>query len=77
MSETQTGGPAFPLVAETHQHVIATGLDMRDYFAAKALPALIAGRNWSHFEGGDEALIAQWARASYALADAMLKARTE
>ena len=27
-----TGGPAFPLVAETHEHVISIGVTLRDYF---------------------------------------------
>jgi hypothetical protein len=36
MSNIETGGPAFPLVAEAHEHVISTGMTLRDYFAAKA-----------------------------------------
>ena len=76
MSNTNTGGPAFPL----HNHgaqtlgLHVTGMTLRDYFAAKAMPGLM-GRNWSNHKGTDEELIGLWARSSYAMADAMLKAR--
>jgi hypothetical protein len=59
------GGPAFPL----HNHgsqtlgLHVTGMDMRDYFAAKAIP-LCPLR--SHSDA---------ARWCYQMADAMLKAR--
>ena len=39
-----TGGLAFPLVG-THQHVIETGMTLRDYFAAKAMQALLNRTN--------------------------------
>ena len=58
-----TGGPAFP------QQDDATGSDgmtLRDYFAAKAMQALITRISMS---GGDQA------RKAYEIADAMLKAR--
>jgi hypothetical protein len=50
------------------------GMTLRDYFAAKAMQGLMA-RNWSNHQGTDEELIGVWARSSYAVADAMLKAR--
>jgi hypothetical protein len=65
-----TGGPAFP-TGTAYQ-----GMTLRDYFAAKAMPGLMA-RNWSSYTGTDEELIGVWARSSYAVADAMLKARDE
>jgi hypothetical protein len=72
-----TGGPAFP-VTEWHlngsTHSDWRGMTMRDYFAAKAMQGLM-GRNWSNHKGSDEELIGVWARSSYAVADAMLKAR--
>jgi hypothetical protein len=52
------------------------GLTMRDYFAAKAMQGLMA-RNWSSHKGTDEELIEVWAQSSYAVADAMLKAREQ
>mgnify|MGYP001765215435 CR=1 FL=1 len=68
--------PAFPVVdpdGPTH-----TGMTLRDYFAAKALPAVIAavpngtGLGVSHPKN-----TLGVARVAYALADAMLKARDE
>ncbi len=75
-----TGGPAFPdpgraQSAKQREVLTDTGMTLRDYFAAKAMQPLIAGRNWSQFTGSDEELIAQWAKSSYAMADAMLAAR--
>ena len=65
-SDKQTGGPAFPL----HNHGAQTlgmhlsGMTLRDYFAAKAMLALI------HKNYFDVA-----AKEAYQMADAMLKAR--
>ena len=56
---TNTGGPAFP--APDHD-----GMTLRDYFAAKAMQALLTRRPLS---GGEVA------RDAYIIADAMLKAR--
>ena len=72
----KTGGSAFPIPA-TELHGTNTGMTLRDYFAAKALNAVIIGiyneatsqgvyHNWSEDEFATEA---------YKLADAMLKAR--
>lgn len=77
MSDIKTGGPAFPL----HNHGVQTlgmhlsGMTLRDYFAAKAMQGICAGR--------DEAGILihhgfEWiASESYKIADAMIKARNE
>jgi hypothetical protein len=63
-TDINTGGPAFPLFAATGY----AGMTLRDYFAAKAMQADISAETW----GGDyEATALQ----SYAVADAMLKAR--
>jgi hypothetical protein len=64
MSDTNTGGPAFPLFAATGY----AGMTLRDYFAAKALQGLLAGT----LKSSDTSLIA---RDCYAMADAVLKAR--
>jgi len=65
-----TNIPAFPL----HNHgaqtlgLHVTSMDLRDYFAAKALQGIMVDRNMSI--GADK--IAKWA---YMQADAMLEAR--
>lgn len=69
MSNTNTGGPAFPVQSvyiedqETNSH----GMSLRDYFASKVLQGLLA----SDFDQPKF----EFARKSYEMADAMLKAR--
>lgn len=58
------GGPAFPRSATDHCHS-QEGMTIRDYFAGKAIEALIV-RGW-----GLEAASGK----AYEIADAMLKAR--
>lgn len=71
MSNTNTGGPAFPIQGHStrngqgFQLVMADGMTLRDYFAAKALQGLT--QKYSH-EG-------DISRNAYKIADAMLKAR--
>lgn len=66
------GGPAFPLPEAAHPGAsppdVAKGMTLRDYFAAKALQGLLA-------DSKVEATQAEFAAASYGMADAMLKAR--
>jgi len=70
--------PAFPLTNNWHNELKHyNGMGLRDYFAAKAMQAIIAGnitgkkcedRSWLEAD--------QWSpRVSYEIADAMLKAR--
>jgi hypothetical protein len=74
MSNTNTGGPAFPRAPFTYidnnnlDWAVReqSGMTLRDYFAAKALAA-----PYAHHES-DPDRAAEWA---YQLADAMLKAR--
>jgi hypothetical protein len=67
-----TGGPAFPL----HNHgaqtlgLDVTGMTLRDYFAAKAMPAILEQKD---VHDGRELTNAAW--IAYQMADAMLKAR--
>jgi hypothetical protein len=92
MSIDKTGGPAFPCDAifgrdddGRPSEINSEGMTLRDYFAAKALPALIAEPSWGEGanpvfsrlgkDGKDEAEM--FAKAAYRLADAMLKARAE
>jgi hypothetical protein len=67
------GGPALPTADAYHPSgQIAygrKGMSLRDWFAGQALAGLLAGR----FSTGDKA--PNWANSSYAIADAMLKAR--
>lgn len=59
-----TGGPAFPTSTEDD------GMDLRDYFAAKAMQGMLAysySHPWSMEDG--------CARDAYAMADAMMKER--
>ena len=79
MSNTNTDWPEFPtkgeerafpssfksLSGQEQRHVF--GMTMRDYFAAKAMQAVIARGDDTNRPG-----MAEW---SYAMADAMLKAR--
>jgi len=70
-----TGGPAFPHVADLVQHspnggittkpITSNGMTLRDYFAGQAMQGIL-------FEGLDEI---ETAKNAYAMADAMLKAR--
>ena len=67
-----TGGPAFPAFEfqqNYNQMMAVGGMTLRDYFAARAMQGLLAGKLTST----DLRLIAN---DSYAMADAMLKART-
>ena len=67
-------GPAFPSnrdMAHDSKYAYAPGISIRDYFAAKAMHALL--HNASAMEGA-------WhveAKAAYAIADAMLAARAK
>ena len=69
MSNTNTGGPAFPgLHPSAECRFQDEGMTLRDYFAAKAMQGIMADPNTTL----DEDLIAM---VSYRQADAMLKAR--
>ena len=61
--------PAFPA---NHFDLGATehGMTLRDYFAAKAMQAMMSRPEHAHFAGSTH-----YAEASYVMADAMMKAR--
>ena len=65
MNYTKTGGPAFPVAIDNQ--VLDDGMTLRDYFAAKAMQALLS------IQGGT---LEKDAEVAYKMADAMLKART-
>lgn len=82
MSKNEDGGSAFPvdpallrpsvsLGDDIEQRRAAKGMSLRDYFAAKALPACISLAQ--HHDGGwDDVAVAV---SAYAVADAMIEAR--
>ena len=78
MSEKTSGGPAFPCPQDPiNQNVPSLGMTLRDYFAAKAMAALLQNAldNEITFDGYDsfDGMIAEQA---YGLADAMLALRS-
>ena len=75
------GGPAFPNTLRIDDEAFASlrGMTLRDYFAAKAMQAYVqAGFSLmcQKFENNTDEINPTYASASYELADAMLKART-
>ena len=69
MSDTNTGGPAFPgLHPSAECRFKEEGMTLRDYFAAKAMAADMT-------DGIHENDFAWAAARAYKVADAMLKAR--
>lgn len=74
--------PAFPTLHIPHASPPAwSGMTLRDYFAAKAMQGLMAGRWKSDMHGipydAYRADADEWAKSAYHFADAMLKARGE
>jgi hypothetical protein len=69
MSNTNTGGPAFPIESDVIGHW--SGLELRDYFAAKAMEGVIS-TNTSFLHNPE-----QLAAKAFEFADAMLKAREQ
>ena len=68
MMELPKGGYAYPCSIEHLQEPVTAGMELRDYFAAKAL----ANRYTQDETKPDK--VAEWA---YAIADAMLEAREQ
>jgi hypothetical protein len=97
MSDTKnTGGPAFPTSPDNFGSTDASvhgGMTLRDYFAAKAMQAMLHDqrsirRTWRYFRfilgGKPHGILLRHeydynntAKAAYAMADAMLKAREQ
>ena len=79
MMNDNTGGPAFPYVCDA-DFDYGTGMTLRDYFAAKAMQAILRGYDAvSSFEDEEvndpEGMPKLIAKDAYIMADAMLKAR--
>lgn len=72
---SNTGGPAFPLVTPKvgdpiNDHLVAQGMTLRDYFAAKAMQGFASNL-------GPGVTFNSRAEIAYQWADAMLKAREQ
>lgn len=80
MSNTNTGGPAFPL-SHSHKDLEGTnwqhanGMTLRDYFAAKAISELMRVYSFGNADPVED-YANEIARDAYSVADAMLKARS-
>lgn len=71
----RNGGPAFPVYPESGVCSGTNGMTLRDYFAAQALAALLAGddhRGAGAAPGHGTDLVTRYA---YRIADAMLEER--
>lgn len=83
MSNRKDGGPAFPVPLQPGQGwqgmAPCDGMTLRDYFAAKALPAVYATAMEEAKEGSGLFQHDDWrvglALDAYMMADAMIKAR--
>ncbi len=79
MTYKNTGGPAFPTVTGNYanENAMGEGMTLRDYFAAKAMRALMAsnglvfGTDLNDQNNKNRNI----ARIAYAMADAMIEAR--
>jgi hypothetical protein len=77
-TQPNDGGPAFPVLRETENPSIplfmaSSGMTLRDWFAGKALQALIVRD--SDDSAYDIDMIKAWPQIAYEYADAMLAAR--
>lgn len=72
MTTKTDGGPAFPSV--NHPDIpVNNGMSLRDYFAAKAMAAMVASPDYVEGSWFQEDIAIQ----AYTMADAMLKARED
>ena len=76
MSNTNTGGPAFPTEVWDSEGVPqhTEGMTLRDYFAAKAMQAALMTAVPGASQGIED-VVREASKAAYLAADAMLKAR--
>lgn len=77
---TTDGGPAFPgeeSVRFSQDNGCNEGMSLRDYFAAKAMQAIISKVDLFFADNGEHPIVLNIALGAYDYADAMLKARGE
>ena len=70
----EIGRPAFP-VPGLDRNLYNNGMTLRDYFAAKAMQSMLADDAYSDRTETAVEWIATVAKASYEMADSMIKAR--
>ncbi|QGY29797.1 hypothetical protein [Pantoea cypripedii] len=72
----ETGGPAFPTTDPNYDEKWSgSGMDLRDYFAAKLMPAIIGTLNGPVVCEEAKGDFDYYATTAYKMADAMLNAR--
>jgi len=76
MSNTNTGGPAFPFVCDA-DFDYGTGMTLRDYFAAKAMQGFVMDDLVCRDAETEFDWYKNIAEAAYKTADAMLKERNK
>ena len=80
MTEHNTGGPAFPMTGfetrngQSFQAVYQHGMTLRDYFAAKAMQAIMGSDRYMGVIGLNN-YAHNVSKDAYIMADAMLEAR--
>ena len=76
MSNTNTGGPAFPCHPGI-ENPIYDGMFLRDYFAAKVIQGICANPDDIHVPEDEtyDQYVDEISRSAYKIADAMLEAR--
>ena len=78
---SNTGGPAFPSTQQYFpqdtNYEEATGMTLRDYFAAKAMQSTLADNTYVERTETAADWLAIVAKSSYEIADAMLAAREQ
>ena len=77
MSNTNTGGPAFPAPTTKPLENYYPGISVRDYFAAKAMQGFLMDDALHKEASTAKEWLKSIADASYEMADAMLKAQGE
>ena len=78
MSNTNTGGAAFPFPSDADSGEPGElGMTLRDYFAAKAMQIMwdAYDKGYCGLNGKDEPNVKTISEGAYQLADAMLRAR--
>jgi len=71
---------AFPTTIENHTTYGEDGMDLRDYFAAKALQGILSTNDWFSTNGrwaSEEIMFQCYAKEVYRFADAMMEARNK
>lgn len=69
MSKIDDGGTAFPVVSDIFGH--HSGMSLRDWFAGQVVSGMVAGGR------GLDISVEQFAKSSYAIADAMIAERNK